>query len=1366
MEEKGSAGKFYLGMDIGTNSVGMACTDETYELLRAKGKDAWCVRLFDKAETAQSRRMARTVRRRLKRRRYRIRLLQELFAPFIDDETFFIRLNNSQFFPEDKHADLGGDKNTLFSDSGYTDKDFHKEFPTIFHLRKALIDGEKKYDPRLYYLAVHHIIKYRGHFLYEGGTSEIHDMDKLIETLNAALCERYDDNAVCFDKSRVNEVKEILTSAKTPSDKQKEIVGFFKTEDDYKKVVKALASGMCGLKFSPKDLFDGSYEEENSFAFSDLDEEKFEGMRGTYGEDFALLEALRAVYSFATFEKILGGSDYVSEAMIDIYERHKSDLKRLKAFVKKYFPDEKYKEVFKSTGIKKGDAKPEKIDNYVAYIGYTKKGGQKKKVEKCSYDKFRGYVKKILKEAAELHSGITTLDDYDYIKKSVDDGTFMPKILHADNGLFPHQINGVELKAILESMQKFYPCVNAEFTEKIEKLFSFRVPYYVGPLSGDGKNHWAVRKSDGKILPWNFDDMIDKAASNEEFMRRMTNKCTYLRGEDVLPKGSVLYQKYDVLNQLNKLRVNDEPISVDVKKRIFDELFMKDSRVTDKKIIDFLTKNGCVSNGEEISLSGKDGDFKASMSSYLTLRKVLGDFVDKDYASGGTTCENIILWHTLNTDKSVVEGLIRKNYGNVPIIRDNISALKGLTFREFGRLSRELIEGLDFVDKETGEIGNLLYFLYERNMNINEFIFSVRYTLKDKIDKANYGYEADIDKLIEDSYVSPAVKRGVRQSLKMADEYVEAVGRTPDKVFIEVTREDGQKGDKGKTVSRKRQLGKKYGSIKEDEYTGIGTIVDELGRDDMTDMRLRQEKLYLYFRQLGRCMYSGKRIDLADLIQDGKSRNYDVDHILPRTYIKDDSIDNKVLVCRECNARKGDIYPLPEDFRRQKPHWELLLKKGLIGQETYNRLTRSTPLGDNDYADFENRQKVITDQTAKSVAELMKIKFPQAKIVYSKAKNVNDFRNRFDLFKCRETNDLHHARDAYLNIVVGNVYDMRFSGNFHYKDGDVWREYNLKNLFVRDVCGAWDEKNSLGIVKKTYAKNTMAVTKLAICGTGEFYNQTVCGSDDKSITQPRKTSGPLSDSAKYGGFKSENTSYFTIVRSTDKKGKRVVTIEAIPVLTNYRAKTNPEAVSDYIKNVRKLIDPEVVVPVVKVKQLFRYNGTMLYIAGVTGNRITAHNATELFTDNKTDEYVRELVKLLQMRKEGRIDEKRDRYVMKTNGDGVGKLVIDSERNLKLYRWLAEKLDGNYYKGVNAFNTIRDYMVKGEETFIGLSVIDQVYVIIEILKFLRCTADAADLQLIGGSKRSGTIAFNQDITDVDFELVYRSSAGLTERVRKI
>ena len=112
-----------------------------------------------RGETAADRRTKRTARRRLARRKQRINWLQELFAPFIDDKTFFIRLNNSQYLPEDKDSLLCGNKNNLFENEGGESK-FYKKFPTIYHLRKALMDGGN-FDIRLYYLALHHIIKYR-----------------------------------------------------------------------------------------------------------------------------------------------------------------------------------------------------------------------------------------------------------------------------------------------------------------------------------------------------------------------------------------------------------------------------------------------------------------------------------------------------------------------------------------------------------------------------------------------------------------------------------------------------------------------------------------------------------------------------------------------------------------------------------------------------------------------------------------------------------------------------------------------------------------------------------------------------------------------------------------------------------------------------------------------------------------------------------------------------------------------------------------------------------------------------------------------------------------------------------------------------
>ena len=73
-------GEYYLGIDVGTDSVGYAVTDEQYHVLNFRGRAMWGTRLFDAAQTAESRRLMRTNRRRLQRKRWRIELLQELFA--------------------------------------------------------------------------------------------------------------------------------------------------------------------------------------------------------------------------------------------------------------------------------------------------------------------------------------------------------------------------------------------------------------------------------------------------------------------------------------------------------------------------------------------------------------------------------------------------------------------------------------------------------------------------------------------------------------------------------------------------------------------------------------------------------------------------------------------------------------------------------------------------------------------------------------------------------------------------------------------------------------------------------------------------------------------------------------------------------------------------------------------------------------------------------------------------------------------------------------------------------------------------------------------------------------------------------------
>lgn len=67
---------YYIGLDVGTNSVGWSVTDKEYNIMRFKGNAMWGVRLFDDAMDASVRRGYRTNRRRLERRKQRLCLLE------------------------------------------------------------------------------------------------------------------------------------------------------------------------------------------------------------------------------------------------------------------------------------------------------------------------------------------------------------------------------------------------------------------------------------------------------------------------------------------------------------------------------------------------------------------------------------------------------------------------------------------------------------------------------------------------------------------------------------------------------------------------------------------------------------------------------------------------------------------------------------------------------------------------------------------------------------------------------------------------------------------------------------------------------------------------------------------------------------------------------------------------------------------------------------------------------------------------------------------------------------------------------------------------------------------------------------------
>lgn len=1334
---------YFIGLDIGTNSVGWSVTDEKYNIQKANGKAMWGIRLFEDADTAEERRLLRGSRRRYKRKKERIDILQSFLEEEIYkiDEDFFIRLNDSKFYIEDKKLPQ---PNALFNDKNYKDKDYHSEFPTIYHLRKTLIESDDKYDIRLIYLALAHILNNRGHFLFEGQDLSNTDSFKIIyENLSLLV---YDELEIDLNCKNIEKVEEILKDKEiSMSDKNKLIIKEFESPNNQ---VKEIVKAITGMKFNFEKLFDdiGLKELENDGAkFSEGNyEDKEDEFRNELGDRFLLIEELKAIYDWSILEEILQGEKYLSIAKVESYEKHKRDLNLLKKVIRKYLDKEKYYEVFRDENKK---------ENYVSYVKNNFTNNKKVNTKKsCTQEEFCKFIKKVLKDVDKEDRDII------YILNECELNTFMPKQRNSENSVIPNQVHKMEMEKILKNAERHYPFLkekdkdNLSISEKILKLLSFRIPYYIGPLNGyhsdKGGNSWIVKKNQGKIYPWNFEEVVDIEESANKFIRRMTNKCTYLPLKDVIPKDSILYSKYTVLNEINNLRLNGDLISVELKQEIYTNVFLNRKSISKKQIENYLISAGYMTKSD--TLTGADINLTSSMKSLIDMRDILGEKINDT-----EMVEDIILWISLyKDDRRLLKNKIKKEYKDSLNDRE-INKLSRLNYSGWGRFSKEFLLDVEGVNLDTGEILNIIDALWETNNNLMELL-SGKFNYIEKINEIN-GAGIEEEKinyeLLDNLYISPSVKRGLWQTLKIVKEIIKIQGKDPKRIFIEVAR--GTDG-KGRTTSRKKQLLDLYKACKKDSNIWIDTELTIKEIDKLEDSNLRSKKLYLYYTQMGRCMYSGDIIEIDKLF----TNNYDIDHIIPRSLTKDDSIlNNLVLVKRQENADKEDIYPLKIEIQnKNKKLWTYLNNKKFINETKFNRLMRRENLTADEKAGFIARQLVETRQSSKAAADILKRVCKDSEIVYVKARHISDFRHDFDLLKCRDINDYHHAKDAYLNIVVGNVYHIKFTKDpRNFMKNSKYREYNLKTLFdnkyniERNGEIAWNKDSSIKTVKKYMNKNNILYTRQSVERRGAFFDQQIMpkGKGQYSI---KTEDDRLSNIDKYGGYNKVTGAYMVLVEHMEKK-KLIRTLEFIPVYLADKIEKDEKLLEDYLINTLKLKEINIIRRKILMNSLLEIDGFKVHMTGRSGNSLVLANAIQLCIDREKEDYIRNLIKFKTRFENSKlkIDE-----IKVYKGEN-----IEKDKNIELYDEFIYKLTETIY-GIK-FNYMGNTLIENRDKFIDLSIEKQSILLTEVLKAFQTNRITSDLRYIGGAKGSGELRSGKKISNNKTAFIIdQSTTGIFEK----
>ena len=567
------------------------------------------------------------------------------------------------------------------------------------------------------------------------------------------------------------------------------------------------------------------------------------------------------------------------------------------------------------------------------------------------------------------------------------------------------------------------------------------------------------------------------------------------------------------------------------------------------------------------------------------------------------------------------------------ITPNQLKKICALSYKGWGRFSKKFLEEIVVPAPETGEAWNIITALWESKNNLMQLL-SNEFQFMEEVETYNMGKQAKTlsYETVENMYVSPSVKRQIWQTLKIVKELEKVMKESPKRIFIEMARE---KQESKRTESRKKQLMDLYKACKNEEKDWV----KELGAKKEQD--LRSDKLYLYYTQKGRCMYSEEVIELEDLPDNTKCN---IDHIYPQSKTMDDSLKNRVLVKTKYNETKLDKYPVNENIRRKrKVFWKSLLDGGFISKEKYERLVRNTELSPEELAGFIERQIVETRQSTKAVAEILKQVFPESEIVYVKAGTVSRFRKDFELLKVREVNDLHHAKDAYLNIVVGNSYYVKFTKNAAlYVKENPGRTFNLKKMFIskwdieRNGEVAWKAggKGTIVTVKQTMNKNNILVTRQVHEAKGGLFDQQIMKKGKGQIAI-KESDERLASIEKYGGYNKAAGAYFMLVESKDKKDKTIRTMEFIPLYLKNKIESEESIALNYLEKDRGLKEPKILVKKIKIDTLFDVDGFKMWLSGRTGDQLLFKGANQLLLSNEHAAIMKKILKFVNRQKENK-----------------------------------------------------------------------------------------------------------------------------------
>ena len=466
-------------------------------------------------------------------------------------------------------------------------------------------------------------------------------------------------------------------------------------------------------------------------------------------------------------------------------------------------------------------------------------------------------------------------------------------------------------------------------------------------------------------------------------------------GPKVAPRTSPLFQICRIWEFVNNIRLENG---------------YKDARELTQeerlKVVDFLDNHEKMTARDFSNLLGINKDDEWDLKRYFGKNGIQGNTTKTKLAAAlsGIPNANELLRFNLSLENSnfvnettgEVLKVISSNFQNEPLYTlwhtvyslSDKDDLKTTLKNKYGISEDSIVDNLfkiDFVkpgfgNKSAKAIRRILPFLQE-GLVYSDACAEAGYNHSNSLTKTENESRALLARLPQirkNELRQPVIEKILNQMVNIVNAIYDEYGQI-DEIRVELARELKQSKEERKNTTS--NIAKRERENK--------NIAGKIAEFNIRPSRNRIQKYRLWEESEQKCFYCGQPVDAREFLS---GLDVEVEHVIPKSLLFDDSFANKVCACRKCNATKGNKTAFDfmkgqssEAFDAYVKRVNDFYKDGKISKTKYERLlTTQSEIP----SDFIERQLRQTQYIAKKALEMLK---EVCYNVYATSGSVTDF---------------------------------------------------------------------------------------------------------------------------------------------------------------------------------------------------------------------------------------------------------------------------------------------------------------------------------------------------------------------------------------